>query len=60
VLTINVFECLMVGMRHKMPRLEVIAIMCHCPRNSIEFLVISVRVASRTIEFLTEVGNGLL
>jgi len=47
-------------MQHDRTMLEVKTPMTPNPHNSIEFLIISANVASGTIEFHTEVGNGSL
>ena len=47
-------------MQHKMPMLKVMTPMSQSPYNSIELLNISIVIASGTIEFLNEVGNGPL
>ena len=57
VLSIDVLECLVIGMQDNGPRVKVMAPMSGSYHNSTEFLIIGAIVASRAIELLKNIGN---
>ena len=58
VLSIDVFEGLMIKIEHEGLWFEVMTPMSEGPDYGIKFLVISAVVTLRTIEFFTEIGKG--